>query len=390
MSDRAHREGGRLIAVTGGGTSGHVVPALAICESLIDIGYAESELHYFGTERGVETRLLPPTGISADFLPVSGLQRSVSLDGFVRNLKMIPRLIVSLKRAIKWVRINRPEAIVAVGGYACVPLSLAGAFCGVPLVVVCYEATPGLATRLLARRAVATAVSNDNVKLPHTVRTGAPVRRTIRTLNRAKDAQSARARLGIEEGKFFIAAMGGSLGSKAINEAFVAAAEVLDASPESEGTFAFRHVVGTRYIESHCTPELNGSEYTAIGYEDHMSDVLAAADLLITRAGASTLTEIATVGVPSIVIPWPGAAENHQFENARQLSDANAVVLIEESALTGRSLAVEIEALRRDAMRRSQLEQNARDLGARHRSDSLARLIATVAESGSVTSEPNA
>ena len=121
-----------------------------------------------------------------------------------------------------------------------------------------------------------------------------------------------------------------------------------------------------------------------------MADVLAAADLLITRAGASTLTEIVTVGVPSIVVPWPGAAENHQWENARQLADANAVVVIDETDLAGRSLAVEIEALRRDDMRRNQLQQNARDLGARHRSDSLARLIATVAQSGSIESELDA
>ena len=390
MGKHVKRESGRLIAVTGGGTSGHVVPALAIFESLIDIGYTNGELHYFGTQRGVETRLVPPTGISADFLPVSGLQRSLSFDAIVRNLKMVPRLLISVKRSIEWARANKPGAIVAVGGYASVPLSLAGALTGVPLVVVCYEVTPGLATRILARRAVATAVSNDRVNLPHTVRTGAPVRREIRGLNRTTDAAAARDRLGIPPGKFFVVAMGGSLGSKAINDAFVSATEVLDAAPESEGVYVFRHVVGSRYIDAHVMPDLGSCEYTAVGYEDNMADVLAAADLLITRAGASTLTEIVTVGVPSIVVPWPGAAENHQWENARQLADANAVVVIDETDLAGRSLAVEIEALRRDDMRRNQLQQNARDLGARHRSDSLARLIATVAQSGSIESELDA
>ena len=366
------------------------MPALAIFESLVDIGYSPSELHYFGTQRGVETRLIPPTGIESDFLPVSGLRRSFSFESFIRNVKMVPRLLISVKRAISWARSNKPEAIVAVGGYASVPLSLAGALTGVPLVVVCYEVTPGLATRILARRAVATAVSNDNVSLPHTVRTGAPVRREIRAVNRSVHSAAARERLGVPPGKFFVVAMGGSLGSKAINDAFVGATEVLDSAPDSDGSYAFRHVVGSRFIDAHSTPELATSEYTAVGYEDNMVDVMAAADLLVTRAGASTLTEIVTVGVPSIVIPWPDAAENHQWENARQLADANAVVMLEESELAGRSLAMEIEALRRDDMRRSQLQQNARDLGARHRSDSLARLIATVAESGAVDAEPDA
>ena len=390
MGKHVKREGGRLIAVTGGGTSGHVVPALAIFESLIDIGYSPAELYYFGTQRGVETRLIPPTGINSEFLPVSGLQRSFSLDSFIRNVKMVPRLLVSVKRAISWARSNKPETIVAVGGYASVPLSLAGALAGVPLVVVCYEVTPGLATRILSRRAVATAVSNDNVNLPHAVRTGAPVRREIRAINRSVDSAAARERLGVPPGKFFVVAMGGSLGSKAINEAFVGATEILDSAPDSDGSYAFRHVVGSRFIDTHSSPELAASEYTAVGYEDNMVDVMAAADLLVTRAGASTLTEIVTVGVPSIVVPWPDAAENHQWENARQLADANAVVMLEESELAGRSLGMEIEALRRDDMRRSQLQQNARDLGARHRSDSLARLIATVAESGAVDAEPHA
>ena len=358
MGKRVVREGGRLIVVTGGGTSGHVVPAIAIFESLQDIGYDKSELHYFGTERGIETRLLPPTGVTASFLPVSGLQRSLSLDGIVRNLKMIPRLLVSLKRSLDWVKVNQPQAVVAVGGYASVPLSLAAVLKGIPLVVVCYEATPGLATRILARRAVATAVSGNDLSLPHAVRAGAPVRRDLRKLDRPAAANAARERLGVEPNEFFVVAVGGSLGSKAINDAFVDATEILDQGAETTGQYVFRHVAGARFLESHRMPELGASRYT--------------------------LAEVVTVGVPAIVVPWPEAAENHQLHNAKLLAAENAVVVLEESDLTGRSLAVEIEALRRDHQRREQLTRNARELGAQHRSDSLARLIATVAESGSV------
>lgn len=384
MGKRVVREGGRLIVVTGGGTSGHVVPAIAIFESLQDIGYDKSELHYFGTERGIETRLLPPTGVTASFLPVSGLQRSLSLDGIVRNLKMIPRLLVSLKRSLDWVKANQPQAVVAVGGYASVPLSLAAVLKGIPLVVVCYEATPGLATRILARRAVATAVSGNDLSLPHAVRAGAPVRRELRKLDRPAAANAARERLGVEPHEFFVIAVGGSLGSKAINDAFVDATEILDQGANTAGQYVFRHVAGARFLESHRMPELGSLRYTVVGYEDFMVDVLAAADVLITRAGASTLAEVVTVGVPAIVVPWPQAADNHQLHNAKLLAAENAVVVLEESDLNGRSLAVEIEALRRDHQRREQLTRNARELGAQHRSDSLARLIATVAESGSV------
>jgi UDP-N-acetylglucosamine--N-acetylmuramyl-(pentapeptide) pyrophosphoryl-undecaprenol N-acetylglucosamine transferase len=158
----------------------------------------------------------------------------------------------------------------------------------------------------------------------------------------------------------------------------------LDLGADTAGQYVFRHVAGARFLESHRMPELGTSRYTVVGYEDLMVDVLAAADVLITRAGASTLAEVVTVGVPAIVVPWPQATENHQLHNAKLLAAENAVVVLEESDLTGRSLAVEIEALRRDHQRREQLTRNARELGAQHRSDSLARLIATVAESGSL------
>jgi UDP-N-acetylglucosamine--N-acetylmuramyl-(pentapeptide) pyrophosphoryl-undecaprenol N-acetylglucosamine transferase len=390
VGTHSKRDGGRLIAVTGGGTSGHVVPAISIFEALMDVGYQPSELQYFGTERGIETRLIPPTGIAAEFLPVSGLQRSLSLDGIIRNIKMVPRLVVSLKRSLTWVKKNKPQAVVAVGGYASVPLSLAAVIHGVPLVVVCYEAIPGLATRILSRRAVATAVSSSDISLPHAVRAGAPVRRELRVIDRQARSKDARHRLGVSEDKFFVVAVGGSLGSKAINDAFVAAAEILDSGEATSGEFVFRHVVGDRFLESHKTPELGTCQYTAVGYEDQMVDVLCAADVLITRAGASTLAEVVTVGVPAIVIPWPQAAENHQLQNARILAAENAIVLVEEENLTGRGLAVEIDALRRDAQRGTQLARNAREVGAQNRSDSLARLIATVAESGSVTSDADA
>ncbi len=385
----------RLIAITGGGTSGHVVPALAIAESLIDIGYSLDQLFYFGCQRGVETQLVPPTGLRGEYLPVSGLQRSLNWQSFVRNIKLIPRLLVSIRRSAKWAKANKPQAVVAVGGYACLPLSLVAVMKGIPLVVVSYETQPGLATRLLARRAVATSVNSDEIDLPHKVITGAPVRRAIRTLDRHADRDAARLRLGVSADTWLIAAVGGSLGSHAINAAVVDMTTQLDRT-EIDGTWsldrrvAVRHIVGNRFIDKHVAPITSSVDYTYLGYENQMVDVLAGADVLIARAGASTLAEIVTVGIAAIIIPWPLATGDHQLHNAQKLARLGAVLMLEEQYLSGERLADLILDLLNNPAMRHQLEQRAFELGQTNRSKSLAHLISSVADSSSLALLGNA
>ncbi len=141
--------------VTGGGTSGHVLPALAIMDRLVVAGHAPSSLHYVGTERGIESRLLPPTGFGFTLLDVVGLQRSLTR----RNLSFVPKLIGATRRARRLLRELRPAVVVNVGGYASMPATFAARRLGIPVVVVSYDLRPGLASRLAARGAAAVAAS---------------------------------------------------------------------------------------------------------------------------------------------------------------------------------------------------------------------------------------
>ncbi len=201
--------------VTGGGTAGHVLPALAVAEALVARGHDPASIVYAGCERGIETRLLPGTPFPHRFYDVIGLQRSVTR----RNLGFVPKLIRSTRQAIKDFRASRPAVVVSVGGYASVPSVFAARRLKVPVVVVSYDRTPGRASRLSARRAVACAVAFENSPLPRAEITGAPVRQAIFDVDRMAGRAAARARLGLPEDRFVVAVMGGSQGSGVLNGA---------------------------------------------------------------------------------------------------------------------------------------------------------------------------
>ena len=359
--------------VTGGGTSGHVLPALAIAEALIAAGHAADELHYVGTSRGVETRLLPAAGLAHTFYDVSGLQRSLSR----RNLMFVPRMVTSVVRARRLLRRLRPAVVVNVGGYASFPATFGARLLRIPTVIVSYDRRPGLVSRLLAKRAAACAVAFPDSALPHAVHTGAPVRRELVELDRAARRVQSRSDLDLPADRFVIAVVCGSLGAKAVNDAVNGVVERL----ADRRDLCVYHVVGDRFL-GEAAPTRDGSDgimYRVIGYEDRMAKLYAAADLFITRAGAGTIAELATVGAPAIVVPWPGAAENHQVDNARTLSDIGAAILIEQSDLTVDRLVAEVERLVVSPDTLRAVAQAAREAGAMHRSGALVRLIEEVA-----------
>ena len=169
MSSSCHTT---FAVVTGGGTSGHVLAAMAIADALVARGHDRAAIHYVGTSRGVEQRLLPPTGYDYTLLDVVGLQRRMS----VRNLAFAPKLLRSTYRAIKLIRRLSPKVVVNVGGYASVPATVAAMLCRIPVVVVSYDRRPGLVSKLAARRAAACAVAFAGSTLPRATLTGAPIR----------------------------------------------------------------------------------------------------------------------------------------------------------------------------------------------------------------------
>jgi UDP-N-acetylglucosamine--N-acetylmuramyl-(pentapeptide) pyrophosphoryl-undecaprenol N-acetylglucosamine transferase len=359
--------------VTGGGTSGHVLPALAIADALVAAGHPREHIHYVGTERGVETRLVPAAGYPATFLDVVGLQRSLSR----RNLSFLPKLFGATRAAKRLLRSLQPRVVVNVGGYASFPATWAARRLGIPYVVVSYDRRPGLVSKLMARRAAAVAVAFEGSALPHAELTGAPVRGEIIAVDRVAQRAAARAVLELPADRFVVAVMCGSLGAEAVNRAVTGAVERL----ADRRDLAVHHVVGDRFLSS-TAPGRDGESgilYRVIGYEDRMAQLYAAADLMVTRAGAGTLAELATVGVPAIVVPWPGAAENRQVDNARMLSGRGAAVLVEQHDLTADRLVAEIEGFLAQPERLATLAQHAREAGEIHRSGKLVALVQRVA-----------
>jgi UDP-N-acetylglucosamine--N-acetylmuramyl-(pentapeptide) pyrophosphoryl-undecaprenol N-acetylglucosamine transferase len=359
--------------VTGGGTSGHVLPALAIIESLVAVGHRLETLYYVGTSRGVETRLVPAAGVAHTFYDVSGLQRSLSR----RNLLFLPRLVSSTWKARRLLRRLRPQVVVNVGGYASFPATFAARLLRIPTVIVSYDHRPGLVSRLLAKGAAACAVAYPDSQLPRAQHTGAPVRRQLIELDRAARRAAAREELGLPADRFVVAVVCGSLGAAAVNEAVTAAVAQL----AHRDDLCVYHVVGERFVDS-AAPSRDGRDgimYRVIGYEDRMAQLYAAADLMLTRAGAGTIAELATVGAPAILVPWPGAAENHQVDNARTLADGGAAILIEQADLTVDRLVAEIERLAVSPDTLRVVAQAARDAGEMHRSGALVDLIERVA-----------
>lgn len=357
--------------VTGGGTSGHVLPALAVAEGLVVRGHDPTAIHYVGARRGIETRLLPDTPFPHTFFDVVGFQRSLSR----RNLGFVPKMWRSRRAAIRLLRELAPKVVVSVGGYASMPAVFAARALDIPVVVVSFDLLPGRASRLAARRAAACAVAFPDSPLPRATLTGAPVRQAVLAVDRDADRIGARAALGIPDDRFLVAVMGGSQGSGVLNAAI---ADLLIHHRDDRG-LAIRHIVGERFLAEAgpATDGAGGILYQPIGYEARMPEVYAAADLLVGRGGASTAHEVAVTGIPAILVPWAASAEDHQTLNVRWLADRGAAVHLSEAELA--TLGDVIGRLRGDAAERIELGRRAHDLGSVHRSGALAQLVESVA-----------
>jgi UDP-N-acetylglucosamine--N-acetylmuramyl-(pentapeptide) pyrophosphoryl-undecaprenol N-acetylglucosamine transferase len=354
-----------------------VLPALAVAEALVDRGHPPRTIHLVGARRGMETNLVPPTGFPHTFFDVVGVKRSLAWRDVLTSLTFAPRLAVATARAVRLLGRLQPRVVVSVGGYASLPAVLAAAVRRIPIVVVSYDAVAGAASRLAARFAAATAVASPDVDLPRRTVTGAPLRRAILTVDRARDRASAREQLGLPLDRFCVVVVGGSLGSGALNRATTA----LVARWVGRTDLAVRHIVGERFV-SVASPARDGRDgmlYQVIGFEEHMPQVYAAADLVVARAGACTIAELAAVGVPSVLVPWPAAAEDHQTRNARWLGDAGAAVVVAEARFDESVLADEITRLIDDPAAAAAMSTAARRVGIVHHSGALADLIEATA-----------
>ena len=234
-----------------------------------------------------------------------------------------------------------------------------------------------------ARYAATVAVAHTSSTLRRAQLTGAPVRAELRYLDRGASREASRIRLGFSANSKLVVVMGGSLGSAVLNSATESL--VAQMKSPSLADVAVLHIAGSRYMEGQqLTSEIRRPDgsmmYQRIAYSSNMNDIYAAADLVVARAGASTVAEIATVGIASVLVPWKDAAENHQLTNAKSLSDQGGALLLEESKLTDDAFVKQIVELLADDAMRMRISQIARKLGEVHRNCSIASIVEKAAE----------
>jgi UDP-N-acetylglucosamine--N-acetylmuramyl-(pentapeptide) pyrophosphoryl-undecaprenol N-acetylglucosamine transferase len=295
----------------------------------------------------------------------------------VRNVLFLPKLARATVQARRLLRRLRPRVVVNVGGYASMPATLAARLTRAPVVVVSYDLRPGLASKLSSRFAAVSATAFEGSPLRRPRLVGAPIRPEIIAVDRTSGRSRARRELGLPQDRFVVAVFGGSLGAKAVNDAV----EGLVTACADRADLCVYHVVGERWRTA-APPERSGDDgimYRVIGYEDRMPLLYEAADLMVTRAGASTIAELGATGTPAVVVPWPGAAENHQLDNARTLSDVGAAILLEQHDLTAARLTELTQSLIADPERLARIAAAAAVVGERHRGDSLIDVIDGVA-----------
>lgn len=374
----------RFALVAGGGTGGHLVPALALARAIAATRSADA-VELVGSRRGLEAQLLADAGLPVTLLPGRGLARRLDPAAVVANVGALVGLAVALVLALVLVARRRPRVVVAVGGYASVPVALAAVVLAVPVVLVNLDARPGAANRLVGRFARAAAVAFPGTPLPRAVVTGAPVRPELAALSghTSADRRSARRALGVPEEGALVAVMGGSLGARRINEAVL---ELVGRWAARKDT-AIYHVVGSRDAEwaRRAAPLTRELCYRQVEFQQDMVSLYSAADVVVCRAGANTVAELAVVAMPAVLVPLPGAPGDHQRANAEVLAAAGAAVVVEDAECDGPRLDTELAGLLSDPGRLGAMGAAA---GASGRPDGLQAVLSVIEAHARRPSEP--
>jgi UDP-N-acetylglucosamine--N-acetylmuramyl-(pentapeptide) pyrophosphoryl-undecaprenol N-acetylglucosamine transferase len=348
------------VLIAGGGTGGHVIPALAIARELRDRHRAE--VRFVGTSRGLETKLVPEAGFPLELIHVGQL-KNVSLATRVRTLLDLP---VGLLRCVGLLRQYRPDVVIGVGGYASGPAMGAALMMGVPTLAFEPNAFPGLANRLVGKRVTAAAVNfAETARYFHNARvTGIPVRAEFFAIG---EKQEAGRRLLV---------FGGSQGARILNDVMPKIAQALldrfsDLSLVHQA--GGRHGVATTqaYAEASVVSDL----VRVVPYLDAMVGEIAEADLILCRSGASTVAELAAAGRASVLVPFAAAADDHQRKNADVLVNAGAAVLITEAEVSPERVLAEISRLLEDGELRRTMGERARGLAHRNAVEAIAEMV---------------
>lgn len=362
-----------LIIITGGGTAGHVFPALAVADALVGIGYLKEQIGFVGSRRGMEGRFVSEAGFMVHLLTGRGISRRISL----ANVHALFGLLFATIWSVAMMTKRRPKAVVSVGGYAALPSSIAALVLRVPVVIVNVDAAAGRANKVIARFAIFSAVGFIETQLPRAVVTGAPVREAIESVTRDRDERSrSRQRLSIPDHVRCISIVGGSLGAQRLNELGLALATALRA----RGDIFIYHVVGERNYQQMCDEVAKarlGPNYHCVGFTSAMEALLSASDLMVCRAGAMTVAELALTGTPAVLLPLGSAPNDHQRKNAQALAGRGGAVVLEDTT-TVEAFVKRIVELIDDPSGLTEMGVAARSVGHRGSAQVIAGLVDNV------------
>lgn len=351
---------GKKILFATGGTGGHINPALAVA-GYIRENYSKAEILFVGTADRMEAQLVPTAGYDFKTIEIQGFSRELNFEGLKHNIKTVNLLFKSEGQAKKIIEDFKPDVVIGFGGYVSGPVLSVAARMGIPTAVHEQNAFPGVTNKNLAKKVdvvMLTAPEAEKLLKPKNpcVVTGLPIRGEIICANK----EFARAEMKLDS-RPLILSMGGSLGARAINEAV----KYLILHRFEKKDCYYLHATGKagasmiddigKDVDLNANPQIMLREYI-----NDMDRCLAAADLVVCRAGASSLSEIQALGKPSILVPYPYAAENHQYYNAKTMSDRDAAILIEEKDFTGERLLSEVEKLLSKPERLKKMGENAR------------------------------
>ncbi len=355
------------VVLAGGGTAGHISPLLAIARALVE-ARPDARVVAVGTAAGMETRLVPAAGFRLETIERVPMPRSLSVDLF----KLPVRLVRAVRQALRIIDGAAADVVVGVGGYVSTPLYLAAWIRRVPVVIHEANARPGLANRLGARIARTVAVAFRDTGLPGEQWVGMPMRPEISTLDRAAARRDARTALGLDPDLATLIVTGGSSGAASINRAVAAAApRIADTGAQVQ----VLHITGRgKQATAADGGLLAATGYRQVEYVDGMEKVYAAADLLLARAGAATVSEVAAVGLPAVFAPLPHG-NGEQRRNAAELVDAGAAIMVEDGQLTADWLLAEVIPLLQDSGRLRKMSLATVPLGVRDADERMANLI---------------
>jgi UDP-N-acetylglucosamine--N-acetylmuramyl-(pentapeptide) pyrophosphoryl-undecaprenol N-acetylglucosamine transferase len=341
------------LAITAGGTGGHIYPGIGVAEHALETGFARKIL-FIGARRGLESTLVPEAGFELKTLSV-GRVRGMKLGARISGLA---GLGLSIPQARKLLRRFSADAVVGLGGYASAPSLIAGSLSGIPTVLCEQNTIPGSTNRFLSRFArticVSFAMSSGYLPSQKVVVTGNPTRRDI------AEARKARA-VRVSDGTFTIVVLGGSQGALFLNQTI---ARSLAAFAQKRPAITIVHQTGRgRLEEAQDAYAKLGAQAQLIEYVDDMAGLLTRADLVVGRAGATTVAELTAVGVPAVLVPFPYATDNHQYWNAMEMVRAKAAFMHEQDAFNGATFAQDLEGLFDGSGSLDTMSANARRLG---------------------------